>query len=142
MHVVVRVLLADGVHGSAKFATVIRFGGRLNVGQQRKRELWDTNDDTMCGHLCHVQLYQLHIDADLLAKFKVVVNNLDQLLQHVVHGWLVGAIDGHFHHFVQCEFINVFVVAAIGRLEDGISDVAPNYLGDGLHHTFFSANAN
>ncbi len=100
MHLVVRVLLADGLHGRAKFAAVIGFGGRLNIGQQCKHELWDTNDDTICGHSCRVQLHQLHVDADLLAKVKVVVNNLDQLLQHVVCGWSVGAIHGRFHHFV------------------------------------------
>ncbi len=27
-------------------------------------------------------------------------NNLEQLLQHVVCGWLIGAVDGGFHHFV------------------------------------------
>ncbi len=43
MHVILRVLLADGVHGRAKFAAVIGFGGHLNVGQQCKGELWDTN---------------------------------------------------------------------------------------------------
>jgi hypothetical protein len=54
MHVVVRLLLADGMHCQAKFVAVIGFGGHLDVGQQRKCELWDTNDDTICGHLCHV----------------------------------------------------------------------------------------
>jgi hypothetical protein len=80
MHMVVHVLLADGVHGQAKFATVFGFGGRLNFGQQRERELWDTNDDTICGHLCRVQLHQLYVVADSLAKVEIVVNNLEQLL--------------------------------------------------------------
>ncbi len=47
-------------------------------------------------------MHQLHVDADLLVKVKVVVNYLDQLLLHVVHGWSVDAVNGHFHHFVQC----------------------------------------
>jgi hypothetical protein len=62
-----------------------------------------------------------------------------QLLQHTVHGWSVGATDGHFNHFVQCEFVNAFVVTAIGHPEDAIGDVTANQLGDGLDHTFFSA---
>jgi hypothetical protein len=85
-------------------------------------------------------LHQLHVDTDLLTKVEVVVNNLDQLLQHVVRGWLVGALYGHFHHFVQCEFIDSFAVAAIGHPEDSIADVAANQLGDGLNHTLFSVN--
>ncbi len=42
--------------------------------------MWDTNDNTIRGHLCHVWLHQLHVDADLLAKVEVVVDNLEQLL--------------------------------------------------------------
>jgi hypothetical protein len=38
------------------------------------------------------------------------------------------------------EFIDAFVVAAIVRAEDGIGDVTANQLGDGLDHTFFSAD--
>ncbi len=87
VHVVVRVLLAYGVHGWAKFAAIVRFGGCFDVGQQRECELWDTNDDTIHSHSCRIWLHQLHVDTDLLAKVKVVVDNLEQLLQHVVHGW-------------------------------------------------------
>ncbi len=55
VHMVVCVLLADGVHGQAKVAAVIGFGGHLDFGQQRDCELWDTNDeDTIHGHSCHV----------------------------------------------------------------------------------------
>ncbi len=32
------------------------------------------------------------------------------------------------------------MVAAVGRPEDSISDVAANQLGDGFDHTFFGAN--
>ncbi len=32
------------------------------------------------------------------------------------------------------------MVAAVGHPEDGIGDVAANQLGDGLNHTFFSAD--
>ncbi len=88
---VVRVLLAYGVHGQAKFAAIVGFGGCFDVGQQRERELWDTNDDIIRGHSCRIQLHQLHVDADLLAEVGAVVDNLKQLLQHVVCGWLVGA---------------------------------------------------
>ncbi len=77
---VVRVLLAYGVHGQAKFTAIAGFGGCFDVGQQRERELWDTNDNTVRGHSCRVRLHQLHVDADLLAKVKVVVDNLEQLL--------------------------------------------------------------
>ncbi len=87
---VVCVLLVDGMHRRAKFVAVIRFGGRLDIGQQRKRELWDTNDYTICGLSCRIQLHQFHVDADLLAKVEGVVNDLDQLLQHVVCEWSVG----------------------------------------------------
>ncbi len=80
IHVIVRVLLAYGVHGRAKFAAIVGFGGCFNVGQQHERELWDTNDDTICGHLCRVLLYQLHVDTDILAKVEVVVDNLKQVL--------------------------------------------------------------
>jgi hypothetical protein len=140
MHVVACVLLAYGVHGRAKFTAIVGFGGCLDVGQQREHELWDTNDDTIRGHLCHVQLHQLHVDADLPAEVKAVVDNLKQLLQHLVHGWLVGSADGQFHHFKYGEVVDAFVVAAIGRPEDGIGDVASNQLGDGFNHTFFGAN--
>ncbi len=68
MHVVVCVILAYGVHGQAKFMAIVRIGGCLDVGQQREHELWDTNDYTVRGHSCRVQLHQLHVDADLLAK--------------------------------------------------------------------------
>jgi hypothetical protein len=54
MHMVVRVCLADGVHGQAKFAALIGFGGCLDIGRQRERELWDTNGDTIRSHLCRV----------------------------------------------------------------------------------------
>jgi hypothetical protein len=140
MNMVVRVLLVYGVHGRAKFASVIGFGSHLNIGQQCERELWDTNDDTISSHSCRVRLHQLHVDADLLAKVKVVVNNLEQLLQHVIRGWLIGTANGQFHHFVLCELFNTFVVNAIGCPEDGIGDVTANQLGDGFDHTFFSAN--
>ncbi len=80
MNVIVCVLLADGVHGKAKFGAVMGFGGLLNVGQQHQHELWDTNDDTICGHLHRIQVHQLHVDADLLVTVKVVINHLDQLL--------------------------------------------------------------
>jgi hypothetical protein len=69
-------------------------------------------------------LHQLHVDADLLAKVKVVVDNLEHLLQHVIRGWSIGAIDGRFNHFVWCKFDDAFVVAAIGHPEDGIGNVA------------------
>ncbi len=94
VHVVVHVLLAYGVHGRAKFTAIVRFGGCFDVGQQRERELWDTNEDTIRCHLCRVQLHQLHVDADLLAEVKDVVDNLKQLLQHIVRGWLVSVVDG------------------------------------------------
>ncbi len=54
MHVVVPVFLAYGMHGRAKFMAIIGFDGHLDVGQQRERELWDTNDDTVQGHSCRV----------------------------------------------------------------------------------------
>ncbi len=80
MHVVVRVFLAYGVHDQVKFTAIVGFGGCLDVGQQREHELWDTNDDTVHGQSCRVWLHQLHVDADLLAKVKVVVDNFEQLL--------------------------------------------------------------
>jgi hypothetical protein len=54
VHMVVRVLLAYGVHGQAKFTAIIGFGGHLNAGQQCECELWDTNDNTIRGHSCHI----------------------------------------------------------------------------------------
>ncbi len=59
------------------FTSVICFGGCLDVGQQRECELWDTNDDAIRGHSCRVRLHQLHVDADLLAKIKLVIDHLD-----------------------------------------------------------------
>jgi hypothetical protein len=32
-----------------------------------------------------------------LQKVKGVIDHLDQLLQHVICGWLVDAVDGHLH---------------------------------------------
>jgi hypothetical protein len=43
-------------------------------------------------------LHQLHVDADLLAKVKVVVDNLKQSLYHIICGWSIGVINGLFHH--------------------------------------------
>ena len=77
MHVIVRVLLVDSMHGRSKFASIIGFGGHLDVGQQCERELWDTNDNAIRGHLCRVRLHQLHVDADLLAKVECVVDHLE-----------------------------------------------------------------
>jgi hypothetical protein len=77
MHVIVCKLLVDGVHGRAKFTSIIGFGGRLVVGQQCERELWDTNDNAICDHLCRVRLHQLHVDADLLAKVEWVIDHLN-----------------------------------------------------------------
>ena len=50
MYMIVCVLLADGVHSGSKFTSVIGFGGGLDVGQKCERELWDSNDDSVCGH--------------------------------------------------------------------------------------------
>ncbi len=82
----------------------------------------------------------LHVDTDILAEVEAMVDNLEQLLQHVIRRWSVGAIDGQFHHFKQGKVLNDFVVAAIDRLKDSISDIASNQLGDGFNHTFFGAN--
>ena len=77
MHVIVCVLLADSMHGQSKFVSIIGFGGRLDVGQQCERELWDTNDNAIRGHACRVQSHQLHVDADLLVKVKGVIDHLE-----------------------------------------------------------------
>ncbi len=77
MHVIVCVLLADSMHGQSKFAAIIGFVGHLNVYQQCERELWETNDNAIRGHSCRVQLHQLHVDADLLAKVECVVDHLE-----------------------------------------------------------------
>ncbi len=77
MHMIVCVLLADSMHGRSKFASIIGFGGHLDVAQQCERELWDTNDNAIRGHSCRVQLHQLHVDADLLAKVECVVDHLE-----------------------------------------------------------------
>ena len=55
-----------------------------------------------------------HVDADLLAKVKWVIDHLDQLLQHIIRVQSVGSINGYLHHFVECEVVDAFVVAAIG----------------------------
>ncbi len=59
---------------------------------------------------------QLHVDADLLAKVKGVVDHLKQLLQHVFRGRLVSPIDHYLHYIVEREVIDTFVVASIGHL--------------------------
>ncbi len=113
---IVRVFLAGSVHGRAKFTSIIGFGCRLDVGQQCERELWDTDDNAIRGHSCCVQLHQLHDDADLLAKVEGVIDHLEQLLQHVICEWPVGLVNRYLHHLVECEVVDAFVVAAIGRL--------------------------
>ncbi len=115
MYVIVCILLADGVHGRAKFTSIIGFGGSLDIGQQCEHELWDTDDDSRRGHSCRVCLHQLHVDADLLAKVKWVIDYLNQLLQQVIRVRSVGPVNGYLHHFVECEVVDAFVVAAIGR---------------------------
>jgi len=113
MYVIVCVLLADVVHGRSKFTSVIGFGGGLDVGQQCEHELWGTNDDAICGHSGRIRLHQLHVDTDLLAKVKWVIDFLKQLLQHVIRGWSVGPVDCYLHHLVECIVINAFEVASI-----------------------------
>ena len=113
MYMIICVLLADGMYGRAKFMSIIGFGGSLDVGQQCERELWDTDDDTIRGHLCRVGLHQLHVDADLLAKVKWVIDHLDQLLQHVICGRSVGPVDCYLHHLVEREVVDAFEVASI-----------------------------
>jgi hypothetical protein len=54
MHMVVCAFFVDGVHCQAEFVAVVGFSGRFNVGQQSEHELWDANDNAVCGHLCHV----------------------------------------------------------------------------------------
>ena len=124
MYVIVCILLADGLHGRAKFTSIIGFGGGLDVGQQCERELWDTNDDSIRGHLCHVQLHQPHVDADLLAKVKWVIDHLNQLLLHVICGRSVGPIDCYLHHLIERKVVDAFEVASIRHLQNGIGDVA------------------
>ena len=103
------------MHGRSKFTSIIGFGCSLDVGQQCERELWDTNDNAIHGHLCCVWLHQLHVDADLLAKVEGVIDHLKQLLQRVIHGRLVGPVNHYLHHIVEREVIDAFVVTAISR---------------------------
>jgi hypothetical protein len=44
---------------------------------------------------------QLHVDADLLAKVKWVIDHLKQLLQHVIRGRSVGPVDRYLHHLAE-----------------------------------------
>jgi hypothetical protein len=113
VYVIVCVLLADGVHGRVKFTSIIGFGGCLDVGKQCERELWDTDDDSIRGHSCRVRLHQLHVDADLLAKVKWVIDHLNQLLQHVICGQSVGPVDCYLHHLIERKVIDAFEVASI-----------------------------
>ena len=86
MYVIVCVLLADGMHGRAKFTSIIRLVAVLMLAN---------NVSVSCGipmKIPHVAICatfdcQLHVDADLLAKVKWVIDHLNQLLQHVVFGW-------------------------------------------------------
>ena len=105
MYVILCVLLAYCVHGQAKFTSIIGVGGGVNVGQQCEHELW--------GHSCCVRLHQLHVDADLLAKVKWVIDHLDQLLQHVIRGQSVGPVNCYLHHLLEHEVVDAFVVASI-----------------------------
>ena len=89
-----------GVHGRSKFTSVIGFGGSLDVGQQCERELWDSDDDSICGHSGRIRLHQLHVVAYFLAKVKWVIGHLKQLLQHVIRGRSVGPVDCYLHHFI------------------------------------------
>ena len=93
----------------------IGFGGGLDVGQQCERELWNTDDDAIRGHSCRVRLHQLHVDADLLAKVKWVIDHLNQLLQHVIRGRSVGSVDCSLYHLVERKVIDAFEVASIRR---------------------------
>ena len=44
-----------------------------------------------------------------------MIDYLNQLLQHAIRVWSVSPVNGYLHHFIECEFVNTFVVAAIGR---------------------------
>jgi hypothetical protein len=58
-------------------------------------------------------LHQLHVDADLLAKVKWVIDHLKQLLQHVIRGRSVGPVDRYLHHLIEQKIIDAFEVASI-----------------------------
>ena len=58
---------------------------------------------------------QLHVDADLLAKVKWVIDHLKQLLQHVICGRSVGPVDRYLHYLVERVVINALEVASIRR---------------------------
>jgi hypothetical protein len=73
VHMVLRVLLAYGVHGQANLMAIVRLGGCLDAGQQRERELWDSNDDTIHGHLCRFQFYPLY-PLKTKKKFSLTIN--------------------------------------------------------------------
>jgi len=109
MYVIVCVLLADGVHGRSKFTSAIGFGGGLDVGQQCERELWDSNDDSVCGHSGAFDC----ISSMLTLTF---FDHLKQLLQHVIRGRSVGPVNRYLHHLVERVVINAFEVASICRL--------------------------
>ena len=55
MYVIVCVLLADDVHGRAKFIAVFGFSRGFGVGQKCEYDLWYADDDTVRGHPCHVR---------------------------------------------------------------------------------------
>ena len=59
MYVIDCILFADSMYGQLKFASIIRFGGCLDVVQQCEHEQWDVDDNAIGGHLCRVQLHQL-----------------------------------------------------------------------------------
>ena len=71
MYVIVCVLLADSMHGRSKFASIIRFGGCLDVGQQCERER------RIPMTMPYVALHQIHVDTDLLVKVECVVDYLE-----------------------------------------------------------------
>jgi hypothetical protein len=58
-------------------------------------------------------LHQFHVDTDLLAKVKWVIDHHKQLLQHVICGRSVGPVDRYLHHLVKRIVIDAFEVASI-----------------------------
>ncbi len=116
MYMVVRVFFANSLDCQSKFASILGFGCILNVGYERQCELGNADCNSIRGHSCRVQLHQLHVDTDLFLEVIGVVDYLQQLLQHVGYGWLIGAINGCCHHCKERVDVDALVVAAIGCL--------------------------
>ena len=95
---------------------------RFDVGKDHEGNRWGANVDSVGAHpVCQVLDY-FHVSTYLFAVVKGLVQDFDELLQHVYHRRAVGVFECHLQNFVNCAVIHTFEITIAG-LENTVGDV-------------------